>query len=538
MLPAEHRKRTFDLAPDVVALLDEFPRLSNDPPERVAARAVEKVWTLDIVPPDTRLFVLRALVATDDDWSDDDVRAFAEAVSGTEILDDRWSRLAEDAANLWRRDRSALADAVDPALRIPTSEGRREFALTKRMAWAAIVHDPEMRRRVVTEPDPGVRAGLLLLGRGATEDRRAVVADLVGKGWSPVAAAWAARHADRLRRVPDGANRDEALAVLSMSDDEWERYRSERDSGADHLAAWRRVLGVRAVTEPVTAERPEGRRPLEVEWAEDDSREVLKGETAERLAGVLDPFDGPIPLEEGMGEDWLLSHALWRDAPHQWLVQPPYDWEDSELFRSVIVALPRGQKLFRVDSDADYAAPDPSRWSRRVAAHVIHTWAQTANDENPLALAIQERARVLFGLEGTMDWRMTDQFREEVDRLVAEAGPWIDRILAAMWRETQRRYPADGVFDLNRGWRHVELGPPPPEGRDVEFALRPLSSWSTSWETARGFAAGPQGRLASAWVPVERVLCNADGIGFGCLTEREFVVLGGPTRARVARTSS
>jgi hypothetical protein len=367
---------------------------------------------------------------------------------------------------------------------------------------------------------------------------------MLARGWSRAAAGWIARHRDRLARLsgPPDPDRPEDLAVLSLSDGEWERYRSERDSGADHLAAWRKVLGAPVIDAPVTSTPPEGRQVRQdlPDWQA--NRTATKAATARLLApSVADPgpldawVDGP-PVGDLFGPHALVYPALAEAHPDRVRFPPRTDWTDAELARGVVL-LPDGKTV--PPSPGDDLEPIGNRTAVRTAARVVENCSTTANDENPLALAIQERARELFGLEGTMDWQMSDSLRRGVRRAVAEAGPWIDRLLVAMWRATQERYGPDTVFHVWRGWRHEpELsGPAPPAGEDVAFALRPLSSWSASWEVAVRFAGyvSRNSRLAEAFVPVERVLCTANGTGFGCLPEREFVVLGGPTRAAVQR---
>jgi hypothetical protein len=366
---------------------------------------------------------------------------------------------------------------------------------------------------------------------------------LLGR-FGPAASAWIVRHRSRHRRLeafggPEGADPGEVVAVLSLSEEAWHRYEAERGGGADHLTAWRKVLGAPDSSTWRPVEPPDGSDAFGMKEATesglfDGDREDRKDEVARRLAPALLAGGDFGPVTE------LLGH--W--APASWAFPPdtvqfpfdPYDWGGNFL-RYPIVRIAGGRVVGRPDRAVASGEPDRislEDWARYVAAMFVDNWSTTSNDRDPFALAVQERARVLFGLEGTMDWQMEDELRREVDRLVVEVGPWIDRLLVDMWQETQHRH-AGQVWELHRGWGHEEglSGPAPPEGDDVAFALRPLSSWSVSAQTARTFSKGLRPRIAVARVPAERILCHGGGIGFGCLPEREFVVLGGPIRAKV-----
>jgi hypothetical protein len=170
-------------------------------------------------------------------------------------------------------------------------------------------------------------------------------------------------------------------------------------------------------------------------------------------------------------------------------------------------------------------------------ARAIHQWAATANDESAVALYVQERAEALFGLEGAAPWRTDSETAAKLDRLRslgAEAD--VDRVLAAMWRRTQQLLDEHGVTAVLawRGWGWDDESLVPDWAKGVgrrserrRMAHRPLSSYSTQRKVAGWFVRDRAHQaLTAATIPAWRILA-CPLTGFGCLDERELVVLGG-----------
>lgn len=227
-----------------------------------------------------------------------------------------------------------------------------------------------------------------------------------------------------------------------------------------------------------------------------------------------------------------------------------------------------------------------------IVSDIVHSWAISSNDRNPLMLAIQHEARQMFGLEAADGWnagarrssiasQMTNGVEEaikisdstqwqgaaeDVDdspRLSGEQVKVIRAVLKAMYDSTQEYYRSKGITHVPV-WRGLQSEPPPQaelSAGEIPLSvvtMRPLSSWSYSPEVARSFSGQNNGMapwdlpkvdliveygdesvvqpgsiadtavVMKTFVPVEQILSNAY-TGFGCLEERELVLLGKPT---------
>ena len=186
--------------------------------------------------------------------------------------------------------------------------------------------------------------------------------------------------------------------------------------------------------------------------------------------------------------------------------------------------------------------------ARAAISDFIHTWASTSNDENPRSLAVQEAARLEFGLDDVHEWEIDPEHWGEImmPKLEEERAniPLYRRLLRAQYDETQQWLRDHGITEivLHRGmawepddpvpgWRFADgtsgaedEGPPlSVEGDDVR--MRPLSAWSVKRTEAQEFASrGDNGILLSTVFPAELIF-STPRTGFGCLPEYEFVVL-------------
>jgi hypothetical protein len=211
---------------------------------------------------------------------------------------------------------------------------------------------------------------------------------------------------------------------------------------------------------------------------------------------------------------------------------------------------------------------------REIAAEMQDTWMNTASDSNTLSwglqLAVADRMGITspnealqaigqqagpkinewLGIEGGHMQRLEDAAREIADSAAAKA--YVDQV----YSDTQS-YLADNNITEITAYRGVEFyigtdtGIDPSrdplytasaDPQDREVMLNPLSSFSTSWETARRFSGAnaydwPGGPTTSSYVlettfPAERVFALPT-TGPGCLNETELLVVGGPAMARV-----
>jgi DNA polymerase III epsilon subunit-like protein len=205
----------------------------------------------------------------------------------------------------------------------------------------------------------------------------------------------------------------------------------------------------------------------------------------------------------------------------------------------------------------------------------IHTWAISANNSNPVGLAIQNVAREMFGLDEAVGWtpgirrKLSGSSEEVVESVGAiavsarkpgmpdyefDGAPRVEgrqrevikSIMQAIYDGTQKYYEERGITHVPvwRGMRQAEGASTPAEGKPVAqtAVMRPLSSWTFSPTMANEFSyahvAGEEGSVVlKGYVPVSDVFCSAL-TGFGCLAEDELVLLGRPIDAVVFRAEN
>jgi hypothetical protein len=301
---------------------------------------------------------------------------------------------------------------------------------------------------------------------------------------------------DRWRKLADLPPEERTEAAV-LAGPLAETYDAARASGADHLTAWRRALGIpeRLPDVAPSGEGDDDRALVEGSGLWDDggkvrrNRAALKRQLAAGLASMLPP-----EMRPGLA---LLTRTDYSDNPAS--VHP---------------------------------SPEDG------ASDLIRAWAVSANDQNPASLLVQRRIERLFGLEGTAHWDLWAQAADRVAEEDETVGPLVDVLLAAMYASTQWRLRQAGVTSLQgwRGWSWYEDEFVMPSwasadrGDAVEAPHRPASSYSVSRGVAERFA-GPVGAMTAARFPAERILA-VPRTGFGCADEVEFVVLGGPLRVR------
>ncbi len=191
---------------------------------------------------------------------------------------------------------------------------------------------------------------------------------------------------------------------------------------------------------------------------------------------------------------------------------------------------------------------------------LIATWAKGLN--GTVGMGLRLAAEEEFGATGTKrPWQNLPGRAAENRQAIKDAenryrydAPAYRVFLRTMHNHTQRqlkkagitrltlyrgvgyRLADDGSFDANEAPAWTEGVGDAPAAHDVHLSA--LSSWSTSIETARGFAGtNPpprprKGIILGLTVPVSRVI-GCPRTGFGCFEEAEYVLLPGPGKALV-----
>jgi hypothetical protein len=180
------------------------------------------------------------------------------------------------------------------------------------------------------------------------------------------------------------------------------------------------------------------------------------------------------------------------------------------------------------------------------ASRLINRWAVTSNDSDVRSLSIQEAAIHEFGLTGTA---APPAMKHDDPQVLAlkPLEPVFRDFLRAQYELTQADFKKHGITHVTlyrgMGWHYGSAGMPewaaavPSDGVEHPINIppfRPLSSWSRSAATAKGFG----GQIVlTATVPVESIMGYPQA-GLGCLNEGEFVVLGnGAGKVKAKRNS-
>jgi hypothetical protein len=174
----------------------------------------------------------------------------------------------------------------------------------------------------------------------------------------------------------------------------------------------------------------------------------------------------------------------------------------------------------------------------------VSSWAVTSADHDPRSLFLQEMVKQEFGLRGVRDTAAvanpelpispTGLAQEAMDHMRITASPEIAiagtrAFLREMYSQTQADLAKAGLKEvtLMRGIVATRGSPAPPGYYKV--TMNPMSSFSAHADMAADFAGG-YGNVLLVKMPASRIL-STPRTGFGCLSESEFVVLGGKTDA-------
>jgi hypothetical protein len=182
-------------------------------------------------------------------------------------------------------------------------------------------------------------------------------------------------------------------------------------------------------------------------------------------------------------------------------------------------------------------------------AVLVNNWAESSNDHNALSRAIQGGAKEFFNVKDSFNYVGPSGSKKEIalqdktEEMREKYSGIIHAYLEATYENTQEFFKKAGIKELVL-YRGMKL-----EGGKIEekwtsqdgaeTALQPLSSFSTSFDTAHYFADSSRNNskkncmMIAVRVPIERVFSTAL-TGAGCLTEAECVVLGGKIKCNTA----
>lgn len=162
---------------------------------------------------------------------------------------------------------------------------------------------------------------------------------------------------------------------------------------------------------------------------------------------------------------------------------------------------------------------------------LVHLWAMTSNDANPRALAMQEAIAAEFGLQDYKEWEgLTTTKAAQVEDETKRFSPLFRRFLREMYGNTQEQLKAAGITHIRLRRGMTLLQKPGVVGSWSQVALRPGNSFTSHPPTSLKFGT----TVIEADVPIERILGSAR-TGFGCLSEYEYVVLGGTDSYRLVQ---
>lgn len=322
----------------------------------------------------------------------------------------------------------------------------------------------------------------------------------------------------------------------------------------------------------------DSRRPINRDDLSDAlSRIGPNGELPNLIAENLQfEIDGEIPLKTGSQDSWTVKPFHGRNSPSAKRFAP-----DDEFRREYF-----GAQLI----DKNHPQFD-AILKQAITSDIVHTWAISSNDANPVGLAIQNMARRIFGADKAVGWQLefplsglggpistaisTDLLSgsaldaaiedkmnnasrafDAAPELSEQQEQFFAKVLRAMHASTQEYYKSKGITHIPV-YRGVALTPEQAgynvsEDKEAatpgfamwteEVAMRPLSSWTTNYEIARSFSetglgvsSKPLPHMLFSLVPVDQVLCNPF-TGFGCLDEDEVVLIGKPIKAIIAQT--
>lgn len=170
--------------------------------------------------------------------------------------------------------------------------------------------------------------------------------------------------------------------------------------------------------------------------------------------------------------------------------------------------------------------------SKSAAAELIRGWAATSGDTNPRSIMMQLAAQKEFGLDGASVWWKKDALSKAKELLARYEKP-ARAFIREMYNDTQEHLAKQGLKTVRvaRGYAgDIGITPSTTETpiAKTKIKLQPMSSFTGNLQVARTFATRSSYANVSvlyAKIPASRIL-SSSYTGFGCNSEREFVVLG------------
>lgn len=202
------------------------------------------------------------------------------------------------------------------------------------------------------------------------------------------------------------------------------------------------------------------------------------------------------------------------------------------------------------ESGDDDGSDDGYTLGQRVANYFIGRWADTSGDSSQPSIEMQYAVDTEFPELGTKQLRSEFKAHQphggsnNMDRQFV-----MRKFVRAMYDSTQARlgqlgYGPNDMVPLFRGMEvptHEGLDVLPTRGAIVDVRLQPASSFSTSVSSAVNFSGhdgpGYSRAMVMMSVPRKQILSTAL-TGFGCLNEKELVVLGGRFPAYLTKDPS
>ncbi len=175
-----------------------------------------------------------------------------------------------------------------------------------------------------------------------------------------------------------------------------------------------------------------------------------------------------------------------------------------------------------------------------LAHEIQRAWANTSNDHGSWQDVMQVEALERFSSKDAAHIQVTTGMsavrdtRRMYPENAKEGARNIRAAYNSVYRRTQEFFKEKGLgpddeIVLYRGVKKedYEWGDAK-AGQKIKISPRPLSSWSLSYETARGFAIPAYkqvGLVYAVKVPVKYAFAHAS-TGYGCLNEEEVILLG------------
>lgn len=301
-------------------------------------------------------------------------------------------------------------------------------------------------------------------------------------------------------------------------------------------------------------------------------------EDIEKINGKLTVLNSKmVKLQEGIDKAKLPRETTYKFEPLKSTTGKIVDWEDRRTVTHIpeLGNAPEAHKdrimkdlSKRLENNSDFNKfmndwyantgnnwPSLERYGantrERVVSTLISHWARTSGDSDTFAIALQIAAREEFGLVSSSLGHVSDRVIAEAKDLVRQYGAGMRAFMRVQYEATQEMFKAQGIksVTLYRGCGFYKESAPSfistplgtPTRQKKAFSLKanqktvhqPISSYSTDMGTCHYFSDryGDYATMVGAEVPVSRIL-STSRTGFGCLNEKEVVVLGGEDNVR------